>query len=930
MARRHQHVVGVLTVTKTLFLVDAHGYLHRAYHALPPLTNSKGEPVGALFGFARMLTKILRRHRPDRLVVCFDDAAPTFRHKAYGDYKAHRKEIDDALKFQLPLARSLVDAWGLPSAVLPGYEADDVIATLAERGKQAGYEVVVVTADKDALQLVGGPVSVLNEQRGVRYDAAEVEKKYGLRPDQMVDYFALVGDSSDNVPGVPGVGDKTATTLLQKFGTLDILFEQLDQVKSALKEKLRAHEKEARLSRSLVILERDVPLPLDVDTCRIPDRPSEDLLRFVGRLEFNSLLPELKGTAEPDSTISAGPPASSPDQTDPPAPIQPVNRTVHTVLSERDLDRLVGELKGAPVLSVDVETTGLDPFSCSLVGLSLSTKAGSAWYVPVGHAYLGAPAQVPMEKVRRALATILADPALPKVGHNLKFDSQVLARAGMPVVPLAFDTMVASYCLNPGRQTHGLKALALDLLGEPMAAIESLIGKGAKQITMDQVKIEDAAPYAGADAEVSLRLKEWMEPLLKEKELDPLFRNVEMPLVPILSAMEESGVALDVPYLNDLAQSFGRDIAQTQAEIHALAGEPVNVNSPKQLAVILFEKLKLPVVRKTKTGFSTDEDVLQKLSHQHPLPARILAYRELAKLKSTYIDALLALVRESGRVHTSFNQAVAATGRLSSSDPNLQNIPIRTDYGRKIRRAFVAKEGWTFLSADYSQIDLRVLAHVTGDPALVAAFRRGDDIHSATARDIFSLEPQAPVSDDQRRVAKTVNFGIVYGQTGFGLSQQLGIPLGQAQSYINAYLEKYAGVKAWMARIIEEARRNGYVTTLLNRRRYLPEIKAPNTAVRGFAERTAMNTPIQGTSADIIKLAMIQLARLFKEKSWKTRMLLQVHDDLLFEVPEKELDRVAKPIQHVMENALSLSVPLVVDLKKGPNWADMKRFVAHA
>ncbi|MBK8870844.1 MAG: DNA polymerase I [Elusimicrobia bacterium] len=930
MARRHQYVVGVLTVSKTLYLVDAHGYLHRAYHALPPLTNSKGEPVGALFGFTRMLTKIIRLHRPDRLVVCFDDAAPTFRHKAYTEYKAHRKEIDDALKFQLPMARSLVDAWGLSAAVLPGYEADDVIATLAERGARAGFEVVVVTADKDALQLVGGPISVLNEQRGVRYDAAEVEKKYGLRPDQMVDYFALVGDSSDNVPGVPGVGDKTATTLLNQFGTLDALFERLDQVKGALKEKLRVHEKEARLSRSLVVLERDVPLPLEVDTCRIPDRPSEDLLRFVGRLEFNSLLPELKGTAElvvPTSKDTALP---APDRSDPPAPNQPVNRTVHTVLTDTEWDRLLKELRSASVLAVDVETTGLDPFSCKLVGVSLSTKVGTAWYVPVGHAYLGAPAQLPLEKVRSAMAPFLADPGLPKVGHNLKFDSQVLARAGMLVSPLSFDTMVASYCLNPGRQTHGLKALALDVLGESMASIETLIGKGAKQITMDQVKIEDAAPYAGADAEVSLRLKEWMEPLLKEKALDSLFQTVEMPLVPILSAMEEAGVALDVPYLHELAQSFGRDIARLQGEIHALAEEPVNVNSPKQLAVILFEKLKLPVVRKTKTGFSTDEDVLQKLSHQHPLPAKILAYRELAKLKSTYIDALLALVRESGRVHTSFNQTVAATGRLSSSEPNLQNIPIRTDYGRKIRRAFVAQEGWTFLSADYSQIDLRVLAHITGDPALVAAFRRGDDIHSATARDIFSLGPQSPVSDDQRRVAKTVNFGIVYGQTGFGLSQQLGIPMGQAQSYINAYLEKYAGVKSWMAQIIEEARRNGYVTTLLNRRRYLPEIKAANAAVRGFAERTAMNTPIQGTSADIIKLAMIRLAGLFETKGWNTRMLLQVHDDLLFEVPVEEFDRVAQPIQQAMENALSLSVPLVVDLKKGPNWADMKRFVAHA
>ncbi|MBL0058443.1 MAG: DNA polymerase I [Elusimicrobia bacterium] len=910
---------------KSLFLIDAHGYLHRAYHALPPLSNSKGEPVGALYGFARMLTKIVRQNQPDRLVVCFDDAAPTFRHKAYPEYKAHRKEIEDGLKFQLPLARDMVEAWGLPLAVQPGFEADDLIATLAETGAREGYAVVVVTADKDALQLVGGPVTVLNEQRGVRYDAAEVEKKYGLRPDQMVDYFALLGDSSDNVPGVPGVGEKTATGLLQKFSTLDGVYSHLDEVKGSLQGKLRDHEKEARLSRDLVVLDRRVPLSLDLADCGLPERPAEGLAKFLGRLEFNSLLSELSLPTEKEAPAGEAK-KDSPLPSEPVALGRPVNRVVHTVLSEEDLTRLGKTLGAAKLLAVDVETTGLDPFFCALVGISLSIAPGEAWYIPVGHSYLGVPRQLPLDRVRKAVGPALADVRLPKVGQNLKFDSQVLARAGMPLAPISFDTLVGSYCLNPGRQTHGLKALALDFLGEAMTNIDVLIGTGAKRITMDQVKIEDAASYAGADAEVTLRLKTLMERQLKEKQLERLFFDVEMPLVPILSAMEEAGVALDVPHLTALSKSFARDIAGLEREIHDLAGEPVNVNSPKQLAVILFEKLKLPVVRKTKTGFSTDEDVLQTLSSRHPLPAKILAYRELAKLKSTYIDGLLEKVRDSGRVHTSFNQAVAATGRLSSSEPNLQNIPIRTEYGRQIRRAFVPAEGQVFLSADYSQIDLRVLAHVSGDPALVAAFRRGEDIHAATARDIFHLGPADAVSDEQRRVAKTVNFGIVYGQTGFGLSQQLGIPMGQAQAYINAYLEKYAGVKDWIRRIIEESRRDGYVTTLLNRRRYLPEIKASNASVRGFAERTAMNTPIQGTSADIIKIAMRNLAALFSKKGWKTRMLLQVHDDLLFEVPRAELARVAGPIQETMESALALDVPVRVDLKTGPNWAEMTRY----
>jgi len=895
-----------------LILVDAHGYLHRAYHALPPLNNSRGEPVGALYGFARMLLKILKQEKPARLVVCFDSPGPTFRHKAYPEYKAHRKPIEDALKFQLPLARDLVEAWGLAQAAVPGHEADDLIATLAHRGAQKKWPVVIVTADKDALQLVGGPVTVFNESRGVRYDPAAVEQKYGLTPGQLLDFFALTGDASDNVPGVPGVGEKTATALLQKYKTLDGIYKHLDEVKGALRDKLRDHERDARMSRDLVTLDTDAPVELDLDAARPPAVPPPSLTDFLRRWEFNSLLPELN-TAPVPSTPEA-----------PPAPVA-APRRVRVVLTKDELKALVARARKAEELSVDVETTGTDTVDSRLVGIALAMAPGEGWYVPIGHRALGDPVQLPFEEVRAALKDLFIDPALPKVGQNLKFDSQILAAAGLPLSPLAFDTLVGSYCLHPSRPNHGLKALALDLLGEAMTPIGQLIGTGANQIGMDQVKVEDAAPYAAADAEVTLRLAARMKTDLKEKGLENLFHEVEMPLVPVLAGMETAGIGLDVPYLEGLAKEFGHALLAVEKEIHALAGGPLNVNSPKQLAQVLFEKLKLPVVRKTKTGFSTDEETLQKLAPQHPLPERILVHRELAKLKSTYIDGLLETVKPSGRVHTRFNQAGTATGRLSSSDPNLQNIPIRTEHGRKIRRAFVPASGCVFLSADYSQIDLRVLAHVSGDPALTAAFRRGEDIHAATARDIFGLAAGAPVTEDQRRVAKSVNFGIVYGQTGFGLAQQLGLPIGQAQAYINAYLDKYHGVKKWIAAIVEEARAKGYVTTLLNRRRYLPEIKAANAAVRAFAERTAMNTPIQGTSADIIKVAMRDVARLIEKKGWAARMLLQVHDDLLFEVPRDELATVAEPLRKAMESALALDVPVVVDLKTGPNWADMTK-----
>jgi len=888
---------------KTFYLIDANGYIHRAYHALPPLTNSKGEPVQAVFGFARMLLKILRAGKPDYMAVCFDTAAPTFRHKAYADYKGHRKPTEDALLFQLPLAKEMVERWGFPTLAVDGYEADDIIATLADQGADDGLHVVIVTGDKDALQLVNGDISVLNEMRNVTYTPVEVEKKYGLTPRQMVDYFALTGDSVDNVPGVPGVGEKTATQLLQTYGTLDKLFKHTGELKGALKTRLEENHKQALMSRDLVVLDRKVPLKLKPKDCVFKGTEPAEIAEFFKRMEFNALVQEVGAAPAPKG-----------------------ERVVHAVKTEKDFAALSKALGAAKELSVDVETTGLNPLRVGLVGIALCTKPGEAWYIPYAHNEIAAAHQKEIQGwTKDIVGPFLADPNLPKVGHNLKYDLLILRRHGLPLGGVDFDTLIASYCLNPSRLNHGLKDLCRDTLGESMTAIDELIGRGAKQITMDHVAVSRAADYAGADVEVSLRLKKEFAPLIKEKKLEKLFHEVEMPLVTLLAEMEETGVRVDLAYLEKLGARFSDEIAALEKEIHKLAGQEFNLNSSKQLSAVLFEKLKLPVIRRTKTGISTDEEVLRKLSAQHPLPAKMVEYRELTKLKSTYIDALLALADpKTSRVHTNFNQAVAATGRLSSTDPNLQNIPIRTDHGREIRKAFVPEKGHVFLAADYSQIDLRVLAHVSGDKALLDAFRRGGDIHAATAREIFGLKDDDKPSADQRRVAKSVNFGIVYGQTAFGLSQQLGIDMAEAREYIEKYLARYGGVRQWIDRTLHQARKDGFVTTILNRVRYLPEINAANHAVRSFAERTAMNTPIQGSSADIIKVAMLQVAEKLEAKKLKSRLLLQVHDDLLLEVPKGEVDDAAALVRTTMEGAVKLDVPIVADVKTGVNWSEME------
>lgn len=888
----------------SLYLIDAHAYLHRAYHALPPLTTSKGLPVNAIYGFIRMISKLNKQYKPDYMAVCFDTAAPTFRHVAFEAYKATRVETDAALVSQFPMALEATHAMGLASFEKDGFEADDIISTLTRAGRRQGWDVVIVSGDKDALQLVGDGVRVLNEFKNILYGPDEVWERYGIGPEQIPDMFALMGDAADNVPGVKGIGEKTAVKLIQEYSNLENLLKSASLIKGKTGTLLLEQAAAARQSLSLVRLDRDAPLDIDWDACRVKPPQADVFMPFVQKYEFNALLKDLA-------------PAN-------PEPVDHSKRNYVTLTEEKPLRDWVAKAIRSGKVAVDTETTGLDSFTTHLVGISLSDTPASACYIPVGHQVLGGPEQLSLETVRPILKELLSHPQVELYGHNLKFDNQVLEQHGISCGTLAFDTMVASYVLNPSRNSHGLKDLVLDILGQPMTPIEHLIGKGAKQRTMDLVAIEEAAPYACADADMTMRLAEHFRPMLEEKGLLKLMKDLEMPLVRILSEMEKIGLRIDRAYLSQLGKELRQQADQIESEIYQHAGEKFNINSPKQLSGILFDKLKLPVIRRTKTGISTDEEVLTKLSDQHPLPKRLIEFRELQKMQSTYIEALLESARgPEDRVHTSFNQTVAVTGRLSSSNPNLQNIPIRTELGRRIRQAFVPKQGWTLLSADYSQIDLRMLAHMSEDKTMCDAFQRGEDIHATTACEIFGITSDQ-MTADIRRVAKSINFGIVYGISAFGLSQQLGIPVEEAQRHIQRYFERYPGVKQWIDRTLETARKEGCVRTLLGRIRYLPEMNAPNASIRAFAERTAMNTPIQGTSADVIKIAMIHVVQSHAKGEWQGHMLVQVHDELLFEIPPEALAASQVKIKALMEQAIPLRIPVVVDLKAGANWSAMK------
>lgn len=858
-----------------------------------------------------MVSKVLKQEKPDYLGVCFDTAAPTFRHEEYKEYKANRDEPDESLVSQFPIVDKVTEAWGLPSIRKDGFEADDIIATLARLGQKEGCDVLILSGDKDILQLVGNGIRVRDEIRHVDYDPEKVEKRYGISPDQLVDLLALMGDKVDNVLGVPGVGEKTAAKLLQASKTLEGIYSNLNGERPKLKKSLIDFKEAVFRNRGLIKLREDVPLGLKLKDLVIQPPNRETLSKFISELEFKGEFYGLDAAqVEAASTLQKN-----------------EKRKVHVVMSLNDLAGLEKAIGACQFLSYDLETTGLDKKKCDLVGISISIKENEAWYIPLGHQYLGAPQQLTWERVKGVIGKLLMSMDVMKIGHNLKFDNAIMKRFGVQVCGPQFDTMVALYCLEPDRPTYGLKKLAGDLLGEKMTEISDLIGKKNER-TFESVEIEKAAAYAGADSEVTFRLYSILSERLKKEKLEPLFYKLEMPLVEVIQDMEIQGIKINTQHLHEIKKKFEKERGELQAEVFKLAGEEFLLTSPKQLSHILFEKLKLPVVKKTKTGFSTNEEVLRKLSKEHPICEKIIAFRELAKLISTYVDSLLNLADpETDRVHTSFHQTGTTTGRLSSSDPNLQNIPVRSEYGREIKKSFIASDGNIFISADYSQIDLRALAHMSGDPVLVKTFKLGGDIHTATAAEVFHVD-MAKVSKEMRQAAKAINFGIVYGQQAFGLSQSLGIEFDQAKEFIEKYFERYSGVKTWIENTLETARQTKTVETLAGRRRPVPDISSSNGMVRGFAERVAMNTPIQGTSADIIKAAMVKLYHEFNIKGLKGKMLVQVHDELLFDVPQNECETIIPVIKKEMENAFQLRVPLIVDIKKGINWNDMEGLAA--
>ena len=923
-----------------LVLIDGHSLAYRAFFALPPdLKTRSGELTNAVYGFVSMLLAVWRDEKPDYIAVAFD-VGKTFRDEMYAEYKATRAKMPDELAPQLDRIQQVVKAFKLPVVTAEGFEADDILGTLATRAARDGLEVLIVTGDTDAFQLIGPDVRVLTSQRKWSdtkiYDEAAVRERYGLEPHQLIDYKALVGDTSDNVPGVKGVGEKTATQLLQQFGSVEEIYRHLDDITAKrARTSLEAGHTSASLSKKLVTIKTDVRLKVQWEECRTAAFDRDQVTQLFRDLEFRSLIERLPGgSAKSDAAQQM--PLFSEGKTQPTGPrvteikVSGSQVTQTTVVNdEKTLDELADTLGRAQVLAFDTETTSTDPMKARLVGLSLAVHEGKGWYIPVGHA--GAD-QLPWKRVVAAIRPGLESRRIAKVGHNAKYDMAVLARHGVSVQGMNFDTMIAEFLIEPGSRTLGLKSLAWSRLGVEMTQIEDLIGKGKKQITMDQVPVEQAAPYAAADADVSLRLRAWQEPELHDKGLWKLFAEVEMPLVPVLMDMEMTGVLIDVPYLHEMSSTLTQRLNDIEREIYTLVGHDFNINSTQQLADVLFGKLglKAPGRRKTSTGKeSTAVDVLESLRGQHPVIELILEQRQLAKLKSTYIDALPELVSgETGRVHTSFNQAGSVTGRVSSSEPNLQNIPIRTDLGRQVRRAFIASPGHVLMSADYSQVELRILAHLCGDPGLRDAFARGEDIHTTTAAAIFGV-PQVQVTSDQRRIAKAVNFGLAYGQGAYGLAQATGLSNADAQKFIEAYFARFARVRQYIEETKRKASTLGYVETVMGRRRYFPilqskEKDARTQIARRAAERECINMPVQGSAADIIKAAMLRVHSNLKAQMSKVKMTLQVHDELVLQVPEREVKKTTELVREAMEGAFPMAVPLKVDVKTGRNWDKAK------
>jgi DNA polymerase-1 len=914
-----------------LVLVDGSSYLYRAFFGLPPLTSPSGEPTGAIYGVTNMLKKLMADFGPEHVAVVFDASGKTFRDELFEEYKANRPPMPDDLRAQVEPLNELVEALGFPMLMVSGVEADDVIGTLAKRGVEEGLQVLISTGDKDMAQLVDGDkVTLINTMSDTRLNREGVKEKFDVWPEQIVDYLALVGDSSDNIPGVPGVGPKTAAPLLQHFGSLEALYQRLGEVAQVpmrgakqLAPKLEQHKDAAFLSRRLATIHCAVDLPLGPRdlAMRTPDKVK--LKELYARFGFKTWGRQLEeGGDEAPSPKAPSTPSGAPL---PAAPLPAAKPGEYTMVTdEKTLDAWLAKISAAEYFAFDTETTSLEYMKAEIVGLSLAVKSGEACYVPLAHRYPDVPPQLDRAKVLAKLKPILEDPKRLKLGHHIKYDAHVLLNYGIKLAGMRYDSMLESYVLDSVASRHDMDSLAEKYLAYQTIHYEDVAGKGAKQIGFDEVRVEDATRYAAEDADVTLRLHQAIWPKLRSMPaLKKVFDDIEMPLVPVLLKMEHDGVLIDVEMLKAQGAEILLKCAALQQRAQELAGGPFNVDSPKQLQAILFEKMQIPVIRKTASGQpSTAEDVLEELAGEHELPRVILEYRSLNKLKSTYTDKLPEQVNpKTGRVHTSYHQAVAATGRLSSQDPNLQNIPVRTEEGRRIRQAFIAPKGQVLLSADYSQIELRIMAHLSGDAGLLKAFEGGLDIHRATAAEVFGFKPEE-VTDERRRAAKAINFGLIYGMSAYGLAKQLGIGRGEAQDYVDLYFKRYPGVKRFMDETRVLARDQGYVETVFGRRLYLPEIKSKNPQLRQYAERTAINAPMQGTAADIIKRAMIAVQRWLDESGAKARMVMQVHDELVFEVEKDALAAVEKEVPLLMSAAAKLKVPLTVDVGTGSNWQE--------
>jgi len=900
--------------TPPVVLVDGSSYLFRAYHALPPLTTSKNQPTGAIKGVISMLRRLEQDFPGSKMVVVFDAKGKTFRHDMYEDYKANRPPMPDDLATQIEPIHEIVKAMGLPLLIVPEVEADDVIGTLAHEATSKGIDVVISTGDKDMAQLVSDHVTLINTMTETRMDRDGVVEKFGVTPEQIIDYLALVGDKVDNIPGVNKCGPKTAVKWLQEHQDLDHVIANADKVKGKIGEYLREAVDTLPLSRELATIRTNVDLAFGLEDLQLRQQDDSTLLELFREYEFRAWIAELENAGDAPSDSEAEP-TSNDNKT--------LEKRYSVITDQAELDTWIDRLKQAPLFAFDTETTSLRYMDAEIVGVSFAIDPGEAAYVPLAHDYMGAPEQLDRDEVLSQLKPLLEDPDARKLGQNLKYDKNVLANHGITLEGITEDTMLESYVLNSVASRHDMDTLARQYLDEQTITFESIAGKGAKQLTFNQIDLEKAGPYAAEDADITLRLHQVLRPKLAETgKLKSVYEDIDLPLVPVLSRMEQRGAMVSASTLKQHSQELAERMAELEKEAHEEAGETFNLGSPKQLQVIFYDKMGLPVIKKTPKGApSTAEPVLQELAHEHALPRLILEHRSLSKLKSTYTDTLPELIHHrTGRIHTSYHQAVAATGRLSSSEPNLQNIPIRSEQGRRIRQAFIAPKGHKLVAADYSQIELRIMAHLSGDKGLLTAFEHGEDIHKATAAEVFGVS-LGDVTGDQRRSAKAINFGLIYGMSAFGLARQLDVGRNVAQEYIDRYFERYPGVLKYMDSIRKQAHDDGYVETLFGRRLYLPEINARNKQMQQAAERTAINAPMQGTAADIIKRAMIDVETwLLNNHADDARMIMQVHDELILEVKEGAVEKICKGLEERMSAAASLNVPLLVEAGVGNNW----------